>query len=108
MTEMLPRKSYEPRQGGAGPFMNLVCGPEHCTIISSLCGRGRLFPALEPGIEIVFYADGQCWIYNVSSPMPRDFSGDSIDWSLQESMEQEEMLHGAWPEKEKYLKKSQR
>lgn len=43
MTEMLPEKPCEPRQGGAGLFMNLVCGPEHCTIISSLCGRGRLF-----------------------------------------------------------------
>lgn len=84
MTETLPRKPYEPRQGGAGPFMNLVCGPEHCTIISSLCGRGRLFPALDPEIEIVSCADGQCSIHNhVSSPMPRDFSRDSIDWSLQ-------------------------
>lgn len=43
MTEMLPEKPCEPRQGGAGLFMNLVCGPERCTIISSLCGRGRLF-----------------------------------------------------------------
>lgn len=64
MTEVLPKKPCEPRQGGAGLFMNLVCGPEYCTIISSLCGRRRLFPASDTGIEMISCADGQCWIYN--------------------------------------------
>lgn len=69
MTEILPKKPCEPRQGGAGLFMNLVCGPEHCTIISSLCGRGRLFPVSDTGTEIISCADGQRWIYNHVGPM---------------------------------------
>lgn len=110
MTETLPRKPYEPRQGGAGPFMNLVCGPEHCTIISSLGGRGRLFPASDPGIEIVSCADGQRWIYShISPPMPKDFSGDSIDRSLQRAYRNLGSRKKCCTENgQKKLKKSQR
>lgn len=69
LTKMLPKRPCEPRQGGAGLFMNLVCGPEHCTIISSLCGRGRLFPVSDTEIEIISCSDGQRWIYSHVSPM---------------------------------------
>jgi len=74
MREMLPEKPCEPRQGGAGLFMNLVCGPEHCTIISSLGGRGRLSAVSDTKIAIISCADGQPWVCNhVNPPMPKDF-----------------------------------